>query len=165
MGIERLDTPDSIERLIEADLANGSHETFDGVVESIKTRSNSEQDILAISGLELGYVQIDIGVGDEVVHRLELSRFKLEGSGPLARNLSVWCVDAMGNPTSDTCTLTSAEGGQAYLYGSSLGSIEGCDLKIRSVQLAGCLMDALTGLNDHNWALIVSDRNVPDGEI
>jgi hypothetical protein len=133
---------ENILKLIEQDIADGSHCTFN----TLAKRLNFNEKI----------VQTDITTGfiRKKIFRVHLHAF----SDNHQRDLSIWEVDSHGSPKSGIYTIFSyleTNKPVTRIEGSSPGNMDGGDLEIKPRQLSRQLNQALRGIKHHNFQRVV----------
>ncbi len=153
-----------LRRIVEDDLKTGAHDTFDHVVESLRSRSGADERILELT--ESPVAQVDIGVGTDRVHRLHVQR--QENGGSESRYFSLWEVNNRGWPQNEMHTYMNYptdSGCRTVIRGSSRGSIDGMNVGITPREFSERVDGVLGNLNEYNWRVVEGREYVPQGEV
>lgn len=145
MSEERLNPVPQTQTLIEADLLDGGHRTFDYFVAELERRGKMGEDIFSLSNKRM--VQIDLCLGCETTFRAHIYLSDDEKE----RMLDLWKININGNFISDVYSLmTENKKRKTFIYGSSSKGVEGGDVRIETSQLAGYIDQALNNLTSYN---------------
>ncbi len=142
MAVELGSRTDKIEGLIQQDLVGGSHQTFDYVVDVIKTKTGVEEGVIDSSFIDIKIIADRDKVFDLLLLQTGDVRY-IYGS----------ILDDKGNALTNNYTWIYSDKQGVDIYGNLRNSMDGHDWEVTPKMFADFLAEALGTLNDYNWKI------------